>query len=336
MLCSNYVAQSMAYSIKVREHNGRCLIRFKCPITGKQTSKTFGAFEDATDKHTADGVAIAITKAVTSGNWTGDWEDYLPEDVKVRNKPLIEALTAKWGDRKDCVEKSLVSQLAKLPPFKSPTDVKRFLEGLKVKNGTKNRYRAAIGAVRPDLVDGIGKYREAQKLPQPWEEHEKDAIIAYFRDTPYHEWVWISFRTGMRPGETKALLPGDFVKNKKGYFISVTKNLNENGLQDKPKNGKDRLVPLPYEDWTKACMAVTDWEDWHHKLDLNNFRDRQWRKALKSLGYKYRRPYTTRHTAISEFLCNGGSYSVAAQFFGTSGTVIEKHYSGLIGSNGTL
>ena len=326
----------MAYSIKVREHYGRCLIRFKCPITGKQTSKTFGAFSDPVEKHIADGVAIALTKAVTSGNWTGDWEDYLPEDVKVRNKPLIELLEAKAKGKKVCVEKTIVRALRDRPTVKTPADVKRFLDSLDCKAATTNRYRAAIAAVRPDLVDGVKKRRLTKRLPEPWEEHQKNAIIEYFADTEYQEWVWMCFKTGMRPGEVKALVPADFIQNKKGYFISVTKNLNANGLQDKPKNGKDRLVPLSYQDWLRASTAVTEWGDWHHKLDINNFRERQWQRALKELGFERRKPYTMRHTAISEYLCNGGSYATAANWFGTSGTIIEKHYAGLIGGQGTL
>ncbi|MEL6470072.1 MAG: hypothetical protein AAFQ74_10115 [Cyanobacteria bacterium J06623_4] len=332
MLCSKHVAQSMTYSIKVRNHYGRCLIRFKCPLTGKSVSRTFNDYNDPLQRYEAEGVALKIQEALNNHTWDGDWTPYLPQDVKSRNKPLIDALKQKAGTRRNCIELTVAKKLENCPPMKTPADLKRWLDKQTCKNSSRNRYRTAICAVRPDLCEGTKKLKENKTQPDPWEEHEREAICSAFEGTKYEYYVWGLFKTGMRPGEFKALLPADFTKNRKGYMVRVTKGITKNGAKDSTKTGKERLVPMHECDWLRLKQAVTENHEFYHRINDENFRKRTWYPALKKLGLKKKKPYTTRHTAITEYLCRGGSYNEAGRIFGNSGVTIEKSYAGFVGT----
>lgn len=322
----------MTYSVKVREHSGRCLIRFECPLANKTVSKTFNDFNDPLQKYEAEGVALKLTQALNNHTWEGDITPYLPTDVKARNKPLIEALIAKAGDRKNCAEMTVASKLKKYPPIKTASELKRWFDNQKCSSASKNRYKAAIGAVRPDLTTGIRKFKEVKPQPDPWQEHERTAICEAFVGTPYEHYVWGLFKTGMRPGEFKALTPDDFIKNSKGYLIRVTKTVGKNGAKDSTKTGVERPVPFAEADWLRLRDAVTANGSFYAGMNDENFRTRHWHPTLKKLKLKRKVPYTMRHTAISEYLQRGGSYVQAGKVFGNSGKTIEDHYAGLVGT----
>jgi integrase len=331
MVCSKHVAQTMSQTIRVREHNGRCLIRFRCPDKGKDVSKTFGAFNDATQKHQADGVAIDITKALANGSWTGSIDNYLPKEVKAKVKPLIELLKAKVGDKKNGAEQTVLKLLLKQHPFTRPSDVKKWLDGLDVKNSTKNRYRGVINAVRPDLCEGVGKYKENKPVPQPWESEQKEAICNAMKGGVWEHYIWGLFLTGMRHGEFRAITPADFKKNSKSFYVEVNKVITKEGHKPCTKTNQDRVVPMHEHDWSRLKSAV----EAHHEVWASHredyFRKSVWKPAIKTLGFKPRTPYSTRSTAISEFLQKGGSYLQAGKVFGNSGATIEKSYAGIVG-----
>ena len=139
----------------------------------------------------------------------------------------------------------------------------------------------------------------------------------------------------MRQGEWRALKRTDFKKvstpDGPSFLISVNKNLNANGLQLQTKDRRDRLVPLGEEDWLTAKMAITEYGKVYRGMDLNNFRSRHWKKAVEEVTGVYKVPYTMRSTAISKYLNEGGTYTMAARIFGNSAVIIEQRYAGLVG-----
>ncbi|WP_239113097.1 site-specific integrase [Halomicronema sp. CCY15110] len=64
-------------------------------------------------------------------------------------------------------------------------------------------------------------------------------------------------------------------------------------------------------------------------IDLNNFRNRTWKKVLKGLGIEYRKIYQTRHTFITHALETGKlDAKDVARLVGNSPEVIYQHYAG--------
>jgi integrase len=66
------------------------------------------------------------------------------------------------------------------------------------------------------------------------------------------------------------------------------------------------------------------------RIDLHNFRAREWMPALEAAGLSRRRIYDLRHTAISHWLAAGlGSFEVA-RFMGTSVRMVDLTYGHLV------
>ena len=64
-------------------------------------------------------------------------------------------------------------------------------------------------------------------------------------------------------------------------------------------------------------------------IDLNNFRNRTWKKVLKGLSIEYRKLYQTRHTFITLALETGNlDAKDVARLVGNSPEVIYRHYAG--------
>jgi integrase len=64
-------------------------------------------------------------------------------------------------------------------------------------------------------------------------------------------------------------------------------------------------------------------------IDINNLRNRAWKRVLSELGIEYRKLYQTRHTFITLALMNGMSIKAVARVCGNSPEVILRHYQGV-------
>ena len=65
-------------------------------------------------------------------------------------------------------------------------------------------------------------------------------------------------------------------------------------------------------------------------LNLHNWRRDDWKPALTAAGIDYRRPYSMRHTFISECIAAGIATFEIARMAGTSVLQIEKTYGHLL------
>ena len=61
-----------------------------------------------------------------------------------------------------------------------------------------------------------------------------------------------------------------------------------------------------------------------------NFRRRAWKNMLEKLDIDYRKPYATRHTAISHALANGANPMAVAEQTGHDPQILFKHYASAI------
>jgi integrase len=57
------------------------------------------------------------------------------------------------------------------------------------------------------------------------------------------------------------------------------------------------------------------------------FNRRAWKTVLAAVGIPYRKPYTTRKTAISHALANGANYIDVAAAAGHDPQTMHKHYA---------
>jgi integrase len=65
------------------------------------------------------------------------------------------------------------------------------------------------------------------------------------------------------------------------------------------------------------------------RIDINNFRSREWVPALKAAGIEHRRIYDMRHTFATWSLAAGMSIFTLARRMGTSVQMIDETYGHL-------
>lgn len=150
---------------------------------------------------------------------------------------------------------------------------------------------------------------------------QQEILFSKFKK-PYTIAVYFLCRTGRRPGEAGRLTFADHDfgrsrisvwQNKSGTpkHYSVLPDINELlVLMSQGKKPTDRIFP---------CFA--------NDSRWNNFRNRQWKKALKEAGISYMPPYRCRATFACNMLKAGRPMKVVAEFLGhASQSTTEKHY----------
>ena len=170
---------------------------------------------------------------------------------------------------------------------------------------------------------------------------EAKKIIEGFRNSRYysHYANFVVFRLSMgtRGGEASALkwkhISADFssvwigesfsrgvtgsTKTKKARTVNLSPSVSAM-LQAR----RDRLNPVSDELVFKSPEGLP--------IDDRNFCRRAWKTVLAEVGVKYRKPYTTRKTAITLSLKNGASYIEVAAAAGHDPQTMHKYYADVI------
>jgi integrase len=204
---------------------------------------------------------------------------------------------------------------------------------------------------------GRGRYQLADENPwvgiatrfksidvQPVAAFTKDEakrIIAGFRNSRYYshyaDFVVFRLSMGTRGGEASALkwkhISADFssvwigesfsrgvtgsTKTKKARTVKLDPSVSAmlSARHDRLKPSDDELVFRSPEG-----LAIDD----------RNFNRRAWKTVLAQVGVKYRKPYTTRKTAITLSLKNGASPLEVAAAAGHDPQTLYKYYSDVI------
>lgn len=142
--------------------------------------------------------------------------------------------------------------------------------------------------------------------------------------------------TGMRPSEWCALERRDVLRAEGA--VTVARTFSRGVLKGYGKTSRSRRrVPLSARA-DAALDAIVPRLDSPllfpgprgARIDLHNFRAREWMPALEAAGLPRRRIYDLRHTAISHWLAAGlGSFEVA-RFMGTSVRMVDLTYGHLV------
>jgi integrase len=203
----------------------------------------------------------------------------------------------------------------------------------------KDRYQVA--EVNPWL--GITDRFQSQPKDQvePFTKDEVSVILQGFRDSQYYfhylDFVVFLLGAGCRPGEAVGL-----------RWVNVSKDFNTvhicrsmtAGIDRPTKTKRSRTVNLSS---SVAVMLRARAEVDQPKpddlvfntpkglpIDMHRFRSRAWTQVLKAAGVLYRKPYATRHTAVTHALANGANYIDVAKATGHSIDVMHKFYASSI------
>ena len=146
--------------------------------------------------------------------------------------------------------------------------------------------------------------RKPLSKPDPFEEEERDSIIAYFRQKVpfYYPFVYSLFFTGMRPSEALGLAWGD-VDLRRGE-ISISKSHYLGAQSGTKTEGSERVIKLfpSVVDILKVIKLLHVAEDTQvflnhqgESINFHTWRSKTWYRAIRAKEIRVRKPYTMRH-----------------------------------------
>lgn len=206
--------------------------------------------------------------------------------------------------------------------------------------------RWAIGAgivalaVNPyeKLKKGMPKPKKKRKIPASFTKEEIKQIIEAFSNDKYYahytNYVAFLFATGARPSEAVCLTWDDI----DSQFIYFNKRIveSENGriVQEGLKSEDKRKFPI-----NRAIQAILESQKAQNLsgelvfpspkgkiIDIHNFCNRAWKKVLKELELKYKRPYTLRASFITHTLEHLDAKDIG-RICGNLPETIYRHYA---------
>jgi integrase len=207
-----------------------------------------------------------------------------------------------------------------LQEYEARTPTKR-LSLKSVKNIMDASFRAMIRDARTidyliekDPFEALVWPRRQLSKPDPFEEEERDAIVAYFRQKVpfYYSFVYTMFFTGMRPSEALALQWGDIDLRRRAISISKSLYLEEEGSTKTGGSERQIRIVADVAEYLKKTKPLHVTEDTYvflnqegRPINFHTCRKKVWYRALRATGMRQRKPYTMRHTFISVGLTNG-------------------------------
>lgn len=206
-------------------------------------------------------------------------------------------------------------------------------------NWAKGQYQIATENPWEGISDRFK--RDKYRPPVCFTESEASAILQEFRSSFYyaHYADYVEFQLGCatRPGEAAGLKWKNLIDYQfKRVLITESFSRGEFG---ETKTGEDRLFMLSS---SVSEMLLARYK--RLKPDFNdlvffspkglpqndrNFR-RAWTKVLKAAGVSYKKPYTTRGTALSRSFAAGHSLARLSKAAGNSPKILEDHYLNVV------
>lgn len=203
-------------------------------------------------------------------------------------------------------------------------------------------------AVKSGLIDhnpfadmarqvALPKSNRAGDEIDPFTSDERAAIIAGFIASPYYRYyaplVQFLFLTGCRPAEALGLEWGH-ITDGAIHFQQTSVNGVRGQLKQGLKTQSNRKFPINRQlqeliDSVPRVNKLVFPSPTGRVIDWGGFHRRAWKTVLKKVGVRYRKPYQTRHTFITEALRRGLSVQDLAKLVGNSPQVIYAHYAGV-------
>ncbi|MGB3293149.1 MAG: tyrosine-type recombinase/integrase [Phormidesmis sp.] len=335
--------ESASSLVKVENDEGRLRLRFS--YGGKRYAMAIGLPNSSVNRMVAQQKASQIELDIASGNFDPTLKKYKPargskksSDAQVAGlfrKFMAAQVKAKGLEKGSlCRYDAVLKHLEKFFKHKdaeaiNELDAQAFVEYLrsKVSERSVKDYMILVQScwiwAEKTLPDNpwhsvLKQVKPAPKQKvKPFTAEEVQRILEGFacdrHYQHYTDFVTFLFGTGCRFGEAAALkwkhLASDFSTVWIGESVS-------RGIRKTTKTGKDRIVMLPEK---VVEMLVARKNNAYRPDDLvfpapkgeeindRGFRRRAWRKVLEKLEIEYRKPYATRHTAISHALAKGAN-----------------------------
>jgi integrase len=209
------------------------------------------------------------------------------------------------------------------------------IEGKNPWNGLKSRKVSRTGA------NPLTK-AETQLIIQSFEDNRFCALSSPCKHSYYLPYLKFLLHTAARPGEVIALQWKhiDFENNLIEISEAMGKDLEASPyatrkIRKETKTGETRYLPispalkellLGYKpvDARPDSLVFTGARG-KSVLDIRAFRE-VWKKVLDGLGLEYRKPYQTRHTALSHIAQNHGLLAAAQVAGHKSLDMVSRHY----------
>lgn len=196
--------------------------------------------------------------------------------------------------------------------------------------------RYQVPEVNPWLVPLKRVRVQPKPKVQPFTQDEVRAIIAGFQNHPdycfYADFTSFLFGTGCRPGEAIALRWQHLSPNYKTAWIGFS---HSHGELKSTKTGKDRTVLLSESIQVmlrsrQSGRGLVFPSKSGGFIDIRTYRRRAWKTILDDIGLQYRKPYITRHTAISLALEAGADPTQISEQTGHSLKTLLENYAHVI------
>ena len=204
--------------------------------------------------------------------------------------------------------------------------------GIKVGLCDENPFNGLAASIK------LSKSKKGKDI-DPFTIDERNRITRHFyvNKPDYAPFVEFLFLTGCRPSEAIALE----WDNVFAHYI-VFDQVAVQGVPGEPIQEGTKTEPFrrfPVNEQLKELLLWVDSKSSDptglvfkspegKMLNLDNFRDRHWGKALEDLDIKYRKLYQTRHTFITLCLDKGIDAKNVAKWVGNSPEMIYRHYAG--------
>jgi integrase len=352
--------------VSVENHQGRLRIRFR--HGDKRYALAVGLPDSTVNRIVAQQKASQIELDIASGNFDATLKKYKPPKSGRKSSAdqvvgLFQKFMAVQREAKGletgslCRYDAVLKHLEKFFSDKEAeavdeSDAKAFVKYLRTKVSERSVKDYVI------LVQSCWVWAEKTLPENPWQEilkqvkpAPKQKVKPFTADEVqrilegfgcdrhyqhYADFVAFLFGTGCRFGEAAALqwqhLANDYTTVWIGESVS-------RGVRKTTKTGKDRTVMLTAkiskmlaDRKTKACKPENLVFPAPQGEEINDrgFRRRAWKTVLEKLEIEYRKPYATRHTAISHALANGANPLAVAEQTGHDPQILFKHYASVI------
>jgi integrase len=271
---------------------------------------------------------------------------------KITSSPdIVQCLKDRLSKKYHSTDKSLLRILEdRNKPLKTKEDAQEFIDWLRKERNLQasslQRYLNTLKACSTIFKDIKIKNQKAKPMIKPFTKQQVKAILDWFKDTHYYNYVYFSFNTGMRPSEVIGLQWSsvDFINN---YIVidSVLARDRDNTskrVRKSPKCDITRKFPMNEElqGFLKRLYAgakdkggLVFLSPTGTSIDDHNFTNRWWRKCLKECGINHIDFYNCRRTFISHFLeSTKDVVKCASLTHGTNSGIktIWDHYAGVI------
>ena len=353
--------------VRVENDDGRLRLRFT--DGGRRYAIAIGLPDSKVNRLVAQQKAAQIELDIASGNFDATLLKYKPPKANSKKQRemtvsgLFEQFRSAQAKAKElhtgslCRYTATLKHLERYFPSKpaeliDQTDAEGFAHYLRGQVSVRTAKDYLI------LVQSCWKWAEQRLNDNPWSNvlnkvkpapkqkvkpftvTEVQAILDAFNNNRYYrhyaDFVAFLFGTGCRFGEAVALKWKHIADDYSTVWIGESVS---RGVRKTTKTGKDRTITLT----PKMTVMLKDRKPNNcdpeslvfpspsgKTISDHTFRRRAWKKILGNSGIEYRKPYATRHTAISHALANGANPLAVAEATGHDPQILFKHYASVI------